>query len=304
MAPVIIGAAHVDRIGHAAGPVRGTSVPGRVNRSFGGVGRNVAATLGLLGAGPGLIGVVGADTDGAALIADLEARGVNAARMRRLRGRTTASYHAILEADGALLGAVADMGIYRELAPDLLAADVPAIVDAELVFVDANLPAQTLAWLAGLDRRGRLAADCVSPHKAGKLRAVISGLDLVFCNLAEGAVLAGREDGGAAGTALSLCAAGAGAAVVTDGAGEVCWCRRGGEPVLIAVPPAAPVDVTGAGDALAAACLYGLHAGHGLASSVAAGMVAARHAIARRGADLDREAGLDIITRLQQETGR
>ncbi len=78
---VVIGGANVDvKARSAASVVAGTSNPGTVVRSAGGVGRNVAENLARLGAEVALVSAVGADADGDWLLATTAAAGVDVCR--------------------------------------------------------------------------------------------------------------------------------------------------------------------------------------------------------------------------------
>ena len=136
---VLIGGAHIDRIGRASSDARGTSAPGTVKTGFGGVARNVASGLAAFGLRPVLISAVGTDPDGNAVMADLTRRGVEAQAILRLDRRRTALYQAVVNHDGLLVGAVADMDIYQDLEPERLRSMSDLMTQASILFVDTNL---------------------------------------------------------------------------------------------------------------------------------------------------------------------
>lgn len=295
MRAIILGAAHIDRIGFASAAATATSAPGRVRRSFGGVAYNVAVGLAALGERPELVSAVGSDPDGQDLLRDLGSRSVGTALMSVVPDRATAAYHAIINADGTLLGAVADMEIYETLTDAHVTPLAAPIAEAGIVFVDANLPPETLCRIADMDRSGLLVANTVSIAKASRLGAVMTRLDVLFTNRDEARVLATDGEtspGDAAGCAAALCERGVGAAIVSHGAAPVALAQRGGEGpgdverTTVPVPPARPVDETGAGDALIAGTLFGLLKGRDLANALTVGVAAARTCIESAGSGL------------------
>src|SRR5918911_1871281 len=106
-------AARVVRL--AAPPVAGTSNPGSVVSSPGGVARNIAENLARLGHRPALVSVIGDDTVGTSLVTGIRAVGVDARSVRTEPGDGTAEYLAILDPDGELVLGVAVMAVLDAL---------------------------------------------------------------------------------------------------------------------------------------------------------------------------------------------
>lgn len=107
-----IGAVQWDLIGHTADPMpAGADLPGRVSRMPGGVAFNIAQALAREGLTVALLATVGTDAEGEGLVRAGMALGLD---MRFLhRGGATDLYLA-LEAEGALVGAVADARALEE----------------------------------------------------------------------------------------------------------------------------------------------------------------------------------------------
>jgi len=284
-----IGGATVDRTYRLAGPPRfDTSNPAEGRRGYGGVARNVAENLARLGATVGLITAVGGDPSGRALAAALASNGADTRGVAEVPGASTAEYAAILTPEGDLTFGLADMAILDTLTPAVLATHAPLIAAAEWVFADCNLPAASLAALAQRSFSGasyRLAVDAVSVEKSARLPQRLDGIDLLVLNRAEAeAVLArtGPISSSPEVDAVALCQAGCDVVVLTLGAAGAVAASREGTVRLEAVP-VRTVDVTGAGDALVAATLYGLVAGASLVEAVALGCRAAAHTVAHLG---------------------
>jgi pseudouridine kinase len=272
---VCIGAAHVDRRGRAWVPVaRGESIPVRLRTTHGGVARNVAEGLGRMGLRVAMAGLVGADADGEAVRAAL-APFADVSALAAVPDAPTASYTALLEPDGTLAVALADMGIYDDGWGPVL--DAAPLGRAAWTVLDANPPADVLGAAAARAGRTRLAANATSAAKARRLSPILPRLDVLFANRAEAAALTGRTDPAAA--AAALAAAGVRLALVTCGAAGVVAADAGGAS-RFAAPPADVADETGAGDAFAAGVLYGLVRGADAADAVRLGLAAAALAVA------------------------
>ena len=281
LALVCIGGCHRDLVARTAADFEpGTSCPGTVRETFGGVARNVAVLAASAGLAVGLVGRVGADTAAAALAADLAAHGI-AADLTVDRDAATGTSLAVHDRSGELVAAVSDLAIYDRMSPDDL-LQRPALSEAAILFADANLPADTILALA--ERFGpRLALDGISRAKAPRIAAALRYGPLVFLNAPSAESLLNRSDRDAVRLAEALAEDGARAAVVTAGGGPVAILEAGAVSA-IPVPPRSAVDVTGAGDALTAATLSALFHGKTLRTAVECGIAAAGAALATTGA--------------------
>jgi len=265
---ICVGGAVLDRKYHArAELIPETSNPVDGHRSFGGVARNVAENLARLGVDLGFVSVVGDDEAGHALLRHLSELGADTALSTMAAERPTAEYVAILDPRGDLALGLADMAIFDLLTPARLEGAWPALDAADWVFMDCNLPAETIAAIIARRKAGagfRLAVDTVSSPKARKLPRDLGGIDLLFTNQDEAhAVLGIAEPAGRlspADAAAALREAGARGVIVTRGPEGYAVASADGLVQMPAVP-ARPLDITGAGDAMIAGTLYRMLAG-------------------------------------------
>ena len=88
--------------------------------------------------------------------------------------------------------ALSDMDIYRHITPAFLASRAQLLQNAQLVVVDANIPADAIQWLAQ-HVKPPLFADPVSTAKAEKLRPVLGKLHTLKPNRIEAQLLSGVE---------------------------------------------------------------------------------------------------------------
>ena len=150
----------------------GASNPGHWMEEAGGGGFNAARNLSRLGFEVRIISPRGGDVTGEAVAAAARQAGVEDTPFVFL-DRRTPSYTAILERDGNLVIALADMDLYKLFTPRRLRVRSvrEAIRSTDIILCDANLPEDTLTAI-GLAARvcGKmLAAIAISPAKAVKL---------------------------------------------------------------------------------------------------------------------------------------
>lgn len=260
---ICIGAALIDRAYRAADAVRpATSNPARAHRGFGGVARNVAEALARLKRRVAFYSAVGDDADGIALLTHATRAGVDVSGVRVVSERTTGEYVAILEPDGELAVGASDAGPIDTIDGAAIAAMAPALGASRWVFADGNLGADAAHALLELRGRSdfRLAVDAVSAAKVMRLPDDLQNVDLLVLNVHQAARLERLPNA----RAVLLTRGPDGADVIADG-----------ETTHLPAIVVAPVDVTGAGDALAAGTLHYLLAGELLVDAVRGGMLAA-----------------------------
>lgn len=258
-----------DVIGRVPGRARrGADLPGAVRQAPGGVALNIAVALAAEGLAPAILGAVGRDAEGAALVAACAQLGLATRWLERPAAGATDRYMAIEDGRG-LVAAVADTRLVEAAGARVLAAledgrlGAPGRPWTGPVVLDANLPAPVLAAAAA--SAALAAADLrlasASPAKAARL-APFAGHPraTLYLNLAEAAALTGAAPPDAPAAVRALRAMGFARAVVTDGPRTA----AAGHPRGIETgrPPRVPVRrVTGAGDAFLAAHLAAERAG-------------------------------------------
>lgn len=259
---VCVGAANLDRkLRSTEALALRTSNPASQSESFGGVARNIAENLARLGTTVALLTAIGTDSSGAALLAHAESLGIDVRGALRLDG-CSGTYTAVLDRDGEMIVALADMALYDRLEPAFVDARQAQLAGAALVVADLNLPHDTVAALAAQARRTAtpLVLVAVSEPKMGRLPAGLDGVRLLILNAGELAARVGRplpDDAALAAAMREVQAQGARDVVVTRGARGVLVTNGDGIADLPALPTAV-VDVTGAGDAFAAAVCWSL----------------------------------------------
>lgn len=283
-AVTVFGGATFDRIARCSEPpVMGASNPGTLRHSPGGVGFNVATILARVGIKTRLVTKLAADRDGKAIAATAKKCGVLlVTNTPPPKDAPSATYTATFDNAGGLVIGVADMAICDWIAPADAAAAIGDAPPNDFWVVDANLPSDTLSFIAGEaeHRDYPLAALTVSPAKAVRLTPVLDRIDFLFANRLEAAALLDLDPAVGAGARQAARYASA----LADAHGINVVVTNGGEPLASAsrgdVRAHAPLRarikaVNGAGDSLAAGTIRGLADGMALPEAVRLGLAAA-----------------------------
>ena len=276
---LVLGGAHIDRRGRIFGDTApGASNPGAWFEEPGGGGFNAARNLARLGFDVRLISPRGGDPSGEMVAEAANHAGIDDTPFVFL-DRKTPSYTAILERDGNLVIALADMELYKLFVPRRLAIRSvrDAFEAADLILCDANLPADTLYSIAtrAYTQGKPLAAIAISPAKVVRLKPCLAGIDYLFLNEAEAAALTESRPDDPREWVAGLRELGLKSGVITRGKRELI--AFSGDTTVSLQPPIVDdvADVTGAGDSLAAGVLSALLAGHDLGEAVRHGTAAA-----------------------------
>ncbi|MCW2871823.1 carbohydrate kinase [Actinacidiphila oryziradicis] len=288
-AVVVIGGANVDvKVRSLARLQHRTSNPGRSNTAPGGVGRNIAENLARLGTPTHLIAAVGHDAAGERLLSDTQAAGVRVDHVHR-SAHPTGTYTAVLDADGDMVVAIADMAATDGLAPQDLDQGRELIANASLLVLDGNLSAEVLAYATDIAHAADVPTviDPVSVPKAALLAPLLTSERPIFAltpNLDELEAIIGRSVGGAEKDVVQA------AAVLHERGVQHAWVRlgergsllstRGKGHIFLTAPPAEVRDVTGAGDAMLGAFVHALLTGSDPAEAARYGHAAAALTVA------------------------
>ena len=171
----VIGGLNADIWGRPSGPIiLRDSNPGSVTLTPGGVGRNIAHDLCLLGLDVSLVSAVGDDSNGEFLLDRCRGLGMDVSRVRVVPGARSSSYLYITDERGDMQLAVNDMAVCNEISPEYLERVLPGIQAGALV-LDTNLPVESLEFICRSSCIP-LYADPVSSVKAMKLRSVMKHL--------------------------------------------------------------------------------------------------------------------------------
>jgi sugar/nucleoside kinase (ribokinase family) len=251
-------------------------VPARIATTPGGAGANTAAWLAARGVDVTLVGRVGDDVAGRAVVAGLADAGVDAAVAVDPEAPTATVVVLLADGERTMLS---DRGAAARLA----VTDLPALDGVDHLHLSGYVlgggsRAAGLAALAAARATGASTSlDAQGPLLDGLLPR-LGGVDLLLPNTAELAALTGSEEPGSAAALLDV----AGAVVVTAGVAGASWVDRDGVRTVHA-PSVDLVDATGAGDAFDAGLLAAWLAGAGPEAALRAGCAAGAEAVSRPG---------------------
>ena len=300
----VVGAANIDIGGFPQGRVAlQDSNPGRVVLSAGGVGRNIACNLARLGIETHLAAPLGTDAFADIVRANCARAGVDTDLCFTFPGAASSVYLFIADINGDMQLAVNDMDICLRMTPEALAGRMDALNAMDAVVLDANLPEESIAFLAG-QLRPPLFADAVSAAKARRLLPALPHLRVIKPNALEAEALTGlpvHDRPTAEAAARRLVEMGAEGACITLGERGVC-CADREEARFLAGAPVQMINATGAGDAFTAAMVWARLRGLDLFEAARAGMAAAALAVESEetvNPAMSAEAVMDKMAKLQ-----
>lgn len=193
---ICIGAALVDELFHINSQLlQATTNEASVSKTAGGVSRNIAHQLSLLGVPVQLISVFGNDSDGDWLKKETMAAGVRLDASITKDG-LSGKYTGILNADGSLNTAFLTNSATHLITPLHLAQHRELLLTASFIEADANINLDTAEWLLAFSRVTGIpfVLEPVSVPPALKFKhANLSGLHLITPNEDELPVLCSED---------------------------------------------------------------------------------------------------------------
>ena len=247
---VVVGAMNLDIWGRSLAPLLARdSNPGEIRLSAGGVGRNIAHNMRLLGMNVEMLTTIGGDAWGQHMQSDCERLGIGLGHARHVPGERSSTYICLSGPDGDMALGLSDTDITRHITPEYIEENLGLLSRAALVVFDGNLSEDAMDCLTSRCP-APLFADPVSASKAKKLIPFLGRIHTIKPNTLEAGVLTGCSDPAAA--ADELVYLGVKRAFVSDGAGGI-FCAHGLDSYHIPAYETHLVNATGGGDAAMAA---------------------------------------------------
>ena len=277
----VIGGVNMDISAALTAPfVPADSVPGQVTMGCGGVARNIAHNLRLMGHEVKFVSIFGGDAFGAMCRRECEAAGLDLGLSERREGSRNGLYLCVNDQGGEMIAAVADTDIVDHITPQFLEARLDAINGSAAVVADTNISAQSLQYL--IDHcTAPLLVDTVSTAKAVRVTTALQQsnthrLHAIKLNLIEAQAVTGCE--AVEDAARALIAMGIGQVYITLGSKGV-YCSDGERVETIDAIPTEVVNTTGAGDAFAAGVVHAQTLQKSMGECARTGLKAARAAL-------------------------
>ena len=169
----VVGGVNVDIGGQSYAPlVARDSNPGRVRISLGGVGRNIAHNMSLLGVDVRLLTAFGDDLHAQRVAASCGELGIDISHALQVPGGTTSTYLFLNDVDGDMALGLSDMDICERITPAYLASKLSLLNNAQVIVADTNIPAESLQYLV-THCTPPVFVDPVSTAKARKVQPVL-----------------------------------------------------------------------------------------------------------------------------------
>lgn len=277
----VIGESNIDiAVAPHAEPNAKGCVPGNIVFHHGGVARNIAHNLCLLGHDVKLVSVFGDDDFAERMVADCKQIGMDLSLSDQFKDAKSPIFLSFNDNTGNMVSAVSDVSLNDYMDLDWLKDKMAAINTSDVVVADTLLSTNALAYL--IDHcKVPLFIDTVSPGKAIRLDEAMRNSEkhsvyAVKCNLAEAFQITGEHDDIQASKTMND--SGISNVYLTIGSRGVVYCSNG----VVTTNPALPtpiINVTGSGDAFFAGVIHAHTMGYTGKDAVPFGLIAAQHNI-------------------------
>ena len=300
----VIGGINIDIEGTPFKPLlKEDSNPGRIEMSFGGVGRNIVENVARAGGDAAMISVIGDDHMGESAVRHLYNLGVDVQGIETIEGRNSSMYLSVLNHQHDMEMAISDMDILDELTMDTVLLHEDVLRDADVICLDANLKEDLLdsASLLLADWGKKLFFDPVSVNKAGKAKNCIGRFYAIKPNRMEAQELSGISIETEAD--LSRCAQwfldhGVKQVFITMNKDGVYYCD-GEKEGIIRPGNVNLVSATGAGDSFSAMILLGMAEKRDIEETARMGMAASSIAMESRTAVNENMSRDELLRRMK-----
>lgn len=166
------------------------SNPGTVKTTLGGVGRNIAHNISLLGVETKMLTAVGDDQMGRTIRDESSHKLMDFSHILKVDNQVTATYLYIANQKGDMVSAIADMQVLDHISPEYIESKKTLILKAKAVVMDANIPKETMDKLAEI-YDGPIFVDPVSTEKGKKLEGFLHKIHTLKPNKMEAEMLTG-----------------------------------------------------------------------------------------------------------------
>lgn len=271
----VVGGINMDILGCPTGPfsLKDSSI-GHVSFRAGGVGRNIAAEAAKLSASVSLITAFGGDSTGQALKNACKRDWLDISHSLQTK-LPSSVYMAIHDDKGDMVAGINDMALAEAITPEALQPHLCYINAAQGCVLDANLPENTLRFLAS-NVTAPILCDPVSCQKSERVLPILSHLTAIKPNLIEAQAMTGEET--AENASRWLLERGVRRVFISMGQRGVYYADKDGTTGTLVPSSVSFEPQTGAGDAMSAGIAIALCRGLDTKACAQAGMDAAhRH---------------------------
>ncbi len=256
----VIGGVNMDIAAALTAPfVAADSVPGQVTLGCGGVARNIAHNLRLMGHEVKFVSVFGGETFGEMCWHECQAIGLDLTLSERCEGMRNGLYLCVNDQTGDMIAAVADTDIISRITPAFLEARIEDINKSALVIADTNISIEALRYL--IDHcKVPIIVDAVSTAKAPRIIKALQQSQtkrLYALKLNRQEALSATRCETEKDAADQLTSMGFNQVYITLGSDGV-YCSDGTRHEHLKAVPSRVINTTGAGDAFIAGVAHAL----------------------------------------------
>lgn len=189
---LVLGASIMDIFGFSTSNYRAyNSTPGKIKMSFGGVCRNIAENSARIGINTKFLSVLGDDECGKSILEHSKEIGYNMEDSMIIKGASTPTYLAILDENGEMVSAIADMKSLNAMTEEFIDSKKELIKNAKYVVVDSDNPKILSYILKNFSKETNFILDPVSAEKATWVKDMIKDFHTIKPNRHEAEILAG-----------------------------------------------------------------------------------------------------------------
>ncbi|CAM3105205.1 carbohydrate kinase family protein [Streptobacillus ratti] len=253
----IIGGANIDIQGFSYNSIiLNDSNPGKIEKGFGGVARNITENLSHLNLNTKFIAPIGDDEFSISLLNYMNNKKVDMSHCLIIPNESLSTYLSVLNDENEMIVAIASMSILEKLDIDYIKSKETHIKDADVLVIDTNLRQDVIEYISTFDKK--LIVDLVSTTKAKKIRNILNKIHSIKPNKIEAELLTGIEIKDEESMILAsqkLLNQGIKNVYITLGKDGVFYMNKE-KHGLINNPKIKAVDITGAGDSFTAGIAY------------------------------------------------
>ena len=275
----VIGGANIDLSATLADSfIAADSNPGKVDIGYGGVARNIAHNLALMGNRVQLLTAFGSDLFGRLIEDHCKQQGIDVHLSAVVDNVRSGTYLCIHNHGGEMIAAVADTEAVSVITPEWLEHRLGDINQSDYVVADTNITEAAIRYLME-NVTVPLLIDGVSSTKAHRMMNALNNAKLPYLhtlklNLKEAVAITNEADYALA--AQRLIDLGVAHVYITLGSDGV-YCRSAAQEWLFpALPITDVVNTNGAGDAFLAGVVYAMTKGLEFPQTAQYGLMAAR----------------------------
>lgn len=189
---LVFGASVVDVFGFSRATYRSyNSTPGSVKISFGGVCRNIAENMARVGVNTNFMSILGDDEHGRSIIEHSKKIGYYMNDSMVIEGGSTPTYLAILDENGEMVSAIADMKSIGAMNTGFIDSKKDIFENAEYTVLDSDNPEIMEYLLTNFKDKTNFILDPVSAEKASWIKHLIKDFHTIKPNRHEAEILAG-----------------------------------------------------------------------------------------------------------------